>query len=127
MAALTTTLNKIGINGFLQSTMGAHVNWSTDCTSVTFTCGDLSKVVIVGLNSGVDDISATITATTAFGYASAGRGDKVLTTAIASSSFFMIAQLESNWFQTTANTFTINFTTNLTMVGAYELGSSRVN
>jgi hypothetical protein len=127
MGALTTTLQKIGINGFLQSTMGGHINWSTNCTAVTFTCGDLSKVVIVGLNAGVDDISATITATTAAGYASAGRGNKVLTTAIASSSFFMIAQLESNWFQTTANAFTINFSTALTMVGGYELGSSRVN
>jgi len=127
MAALTTTLNKIGINGFLQSTMGAHVNWSTSSTKVVFTCGDISKVVIVGLNSGVDDITATISATTANGYAQSGRGDLVLTTSLASSSFFMIANLESNWFQTTSNSFTINFSTALTMVGAYELGSSRVN
>jgi len=127
MAALSTTLNKLGINGFLQSTIGAHVNWSTATSKVTFTCDDLSKVVIVGLNVGAEDITATITASTALGYASAGRGDLVISTAIASSSFFMIGNLESNWFQTTSNTFTIAFSTDTITCGAFELGSTRVN
>ena len=128
MASLSTTLNKLGINGFLQSTIGSHINCSTATSSVTFTCGDLNKVVLFGLNVGAENITATISAaSTSAGYASVGRGDLVISTAIASSSFFVIGNLESNWFQTTSNTYTVNFSTDTLTVFAFELGSSRVN
>jgi len=128
MASFSTTVQKLGINGILLSTIGGEVGVSTATSSVTFTCGDLNRVFVWGYNpAGVETISATLSAaSTSAGYASVGRGSLVLTTNISSSSYFMIGNLESNWFQTTSNTFTITFSTAL-LCGVCEIGSSRVN
>jgi len=125
MAAFTTTVSVIGINGVWNSTIGGQVGVSTATSVVTLTCGDASKVVLTGYNpTNVDDITCTMTASTSPDRAVACRGNKVLTTAIASSSYFMIGNLESNWFQSTANTLIFTFSTAI-MVMACELTSTR--
>lgn len=125
MAAFTTTVSVIGINGVWNSTIGGQVGVSTATSVVTLTCGDASRVVLTGYNpSGIDNITCTMTASTSPDRAVACKGNKVLTTGIASSSYFMIANLESNWFQSTANTLIFTFSTAI-MVMACELTSTR--
>lgn len=125
MAALTTTVKKIGVNGFYLDVTGSLLSGSTGTSVATFTCGALENVVCFGYNpSGADDITLTLTASTGEGYASIGRGDRVLSTAMASSDWFFFSQLESNWFQSTANTFILTATTAIAMF-AFELSSTR--
>jgi len=125
MAAFTTTAQVLGINGFYQSTAGGQISVSTATSVVTLTCGDLSKLVLYGFNpSGVDDITCTISASTAPDRAVACKGNKIITTAIATSAYFMIAGLESNWFQSTSNTVVFTFSTAIAVM-AIELTSTR--
>jgi hypothetical protein len=127
MAAYTTTLQTVGINGIYKYTQGALLSLSSATSQVTLICGALEDVVIFGYNpSGADDITITINASTAEGYAQTGRGNLVLTTALASSDYFVIAGLESNWFQSTANSFVITATTAILMA-AIEVSSTRQN
>ena len=126
MASFSTTVRKSGINGFhLNDTSGTLVSGSTGTSTVTFTCGALEDVVIFGYNpSGATDQTLTLSATTNTFYISRGRGDRVLTTAMGSSDWFFISNLESNWFQSTSNTFTLTCTTAIAIL-AYELSSTR--
>jgi len=127
MAALSTTAQKLGINGLENETSGSLVGFSTATSSLTITCGSLEDVVIWYHNpSGATDVTATISASTAEGYASIGRGDKILSTAIGSSDYGFIANLESNWFQSTSNAFTVTFSTAIA-AGFIELSSTRQN
>lgn len=127
MAAFSTTAEKIGVNGFYQSTSGGQIGFSTGTSSVTLTCGALEDTVHWVYNhTDVDDITITVSASTAEGYASIGRGDLVLTTALGSSNYGFIAQLESNWFQSTSNAITFTFSTTISY-GAIELSSTRQN
>jgi hypothetical protein len=125
MAAFSTTVQKLGINGFHLNSSAAMLSGSTGTSSVTFTCGALEDVFIAGYNpSGAGDITLTLTATTNTFYAQNGRGDRTLTTALASSDHFFICQLESNWFQSTSNTFVLTATTTIEMF-AIEMSSTR--
>jgi len=125
MAAFTTTVSVIGINGVWNSTIGGQVGVSTATSVVTLTCADASKVVLTGYNpTSIDDITCTLTASTSPDRAVACKGNLVITTAIASSSYFMIGNLESNWVQSTANTLIFTFSTAV-MVMACELTSTR--
>ena len=127
MAAFTTTLGKVGINGIKLFLQAGMLGLSSGSSVATFTCGALEDVTIFGYNpSGADDISLTLTASTAEGYASKGRGDLVLTTAIQSSDYFIIQNLESNWFQSTSNSFVLTASTAI-LIAAVERGSTRVN
>jgi len=127
MAALSTTLQKVGVNGVYKYTQGALLSLSSATSQVTFTCGALEGVVIFGYNpTGAGDITLTLSASTAEGYASIGRGDLVLSTALASSDYFIIGNLESNWFQSTANSFVLAASTAILMAGI-ELSSTRQN
>ena len=127
MAAFSTTLQKIRVNGIYKYTQGALLSLSSATSQVTFTCGALEDVVIFGYNpSGTDDITLTLTASTAEGYASIGRGDLTLTTAVASSDYFVIGNLESNWFQSTANSFILSASTAI-LIAAIEQSSTRQN
>ena len=127
MAAFSTTLQKIGINGIYKYTQGSMLSLSSATSQVTFTCGALEDVVIFGYNpSGAGDITLTLTASTAEGYASVGRGNLVLTTAVASSDYFAIGNLESNWFQSTSNSFVLTASTAI-LIAAIEQSSTRQN
>jgi len=127
MAALTTTAEKIGINAIYNSTSGGHIGFSTATTSLTITCGSLEDVVLFWHNpTDVDNVTATISASTAEGYASIGRGDLIISTALNSSGYGFIANLESNWFQSTSNVVTIAFSTAIA-AGFVEQSSTRQN
>lgn len=125
MAAFSTTAMKIGVNGFYLDVTGSLLSGSTATSAITITCGALEDVIVFGHNpTGADDITLTLTASTAEGYASKDRGNRVLSTAMASSDWFFIAQLESNWFQSTANAFILSASTVIAMF-AFELSSTR--
>ena len=127
MAAFSTTVEKLGINGFYNSTSGGQIGFSTGTSSVTLTCGALEDVVLTWYNpTDVDNVTCTITASTAEGYASIGRGDFIISTALNSSNYGFIANLESNWFQSTSNAVVFTFSTTIA-VGAIELSSTRQN
>lgn len=126
MAALSTTVQKVGINGFFNSTSGGLLSMSTATTSVTFTCGALEDVVLFLHNPSGATPTITITASTAEGYASIGRGNLVLSTAFGSSNYAVIANLESNWFQSTSNTFVVTSSTTI-LIAAIEQSSTRQN
>ena len=124
MAALSTTLTKIGVNGFYLDVTGSLLSGSTATSVATLTCGSLENVVVFGYNpSGAGDISLTLSASTAR-YASVGRGSRVLTTAMASSDWFFMANLESAWFQSTSNSFVLTASTAIAIF-AFELSSTR--
>ena len=125
MAAFSTTVQKLGINGFYNSTSGGQIGFSTATTSVTLTCGALEDVVLFWHNpTDVANVTCTISASTAEGYASKGRGDYIISTSLNSSGYGVIANLESNWFQSTSNVVTFTFSTAI-LVGAIELSSTR--
>jgi len=125
MAAFSTTARKLGVNGFYLDVTGSLLSGSTATSSITITCGALEDVVVFGHNpTGSDDITLTLSASTNTFYISAGRGDRTLTTAMASSDWFVITQMESNWFQSTSNTFTIAATTAIAMF-AFERSSTK--
>lgn len=128
MAAFSTTVQKLGVNGFYNSTSGGQIGFSTATTSVTLVCGALEDVVLWWYNpvASVDDVTCTISASTAEGYASIGRGDLVISTSLNSSNYGFIANLESNWFQSSSNEVTFTFSTAIA-VGAIELSSTRQN
>jgi hypothetical protein len=125
MAAFSTTITKLGVNGFYLDVTGSLLSGSTATSQVTLTCGALEDVFIFGYNpTGADDITLTLTASTAEGYASIGRGARTLTTAMASSDWFAVSQLESNWFQSTANSFVLTASTAIAIF-AFERSSTR--
>jgi hypothetical protein len=125
MAAFSTTAQKIGVNGFHLNSSAAMLSGSTATSQITITCGALEDVVVFGHNpTGSADITLTLNASTAEGYASIGRGNRVLSTALASSDWFVLSGMESNWFQSTANTFILTATTAIAMF-AFELSSTR--
>lgn len=127
MAAFSTTVQKLGINGIYNSTSGGQIGFSTGTSSVTLTCGCLEDVVLTWYNpTDVDNVTCTISATTNTFYASRGRGDFVISTALNSSNYGFIANLESAWFQSTANTVVFTFSTTI-LVGAIEQSSTRQN
>lgn len=128
MAAFTTTVQKLGTNGFYNSTSGGQIGFSTATSVVTLTCGALEDVVLWWHNpvASIDDVTCTISATTNTFYASRGRGDLVISTSLNSSNYGFIANLESAWFQSTANTVVFTFSTAIA-VGAIEQSSTRQN
>jgi hypothetical protein len=127
MAAFSTTVQKLGVNAIYNSTSGGQIGFSTATSSVTLTHGALEDVVLFWYNhTDVDNVTCTISATTNTFYASRGRGNLVISTALNSSNYGFIGQLESAWFQSTANAVTFTFSTTIT-VGAIELSSTRQN
>jgi len=125
MAAFSTTITKIGVNGFHLNSSDAMLSGSTGTTQITMTCGCMEDVFIAGYNpTGAADITVAITASTAAGYASIGRGSVTFTTALASSDHFFISGLESAWFQSTSNSFVITASTTIEMF-AFERSSTR--
>lgn len=127
MAALSTAIQAIGINGFKLFTSGALLSMSTATTSCTFTCSDLSKVAIFGYNpSGATDQTITITASTASRYIAKGQGTLTLTTALGTSDYFFSGQLESARFGSTAKSFVITATTTI-LIAALEMTSTKGN
>lgn len=127
MAALSTAIQAIGINGFKLMTSGSLLTMSTATTSATFTCSDLSKVAIMGFNpTGATDVTVTITASTASRYIAKGQGTLTLTTAMGTSDYFFAGQLESARFGSTAKSFVITATTTI-LIAAIELTSTKGN
>jgi len=128
MAALTTAIQAIGINGFKLAASGGLVTMSTATTICTFTCSDLSKVAIFGYNpSGATDQTITINAASTAGrYIARGQGALTLTTALGSSDYFFSGQLESARFGTTNKSFVITATTTI-LIAAIEMTSTKGN
>ena len=126
MAALTTTVKVIGINGFSGViASGGLLSMSTATTACTFTCQDLANVSIFGYNPvNVTDQTITISASTALRYAGKGIGDYTLTTALGSSDYFFAGNLESARFASSAKTFVITATTTI-LIAAWENTSTR--
>jgi hypothetical protein len=128
MAAFTTTAQKLGVNGFYNSTSGGQIGFSTATTVVTITCGALEDVVIFWHNpTDVANVTATLTASTAAqGYIASGRGNLVISTSLNSSNYGFIAGLESGWFQSTANSFILTLSTAIA-VGVFERSRSKMS
>jgi hypothetical protein len=127
MAALSTAIQAVGINGFKLFTSGGLLSMSTATTSCTFTCSDLSKVAIFGYNpSGATDQTITLTASTASRYIAKGQGSLVLTTAMGTSDYFFAGNLESARFGSTAKSFVITATTTI-LIAALEMTSTKGN
>jgi hypothetical protein len=128
MAALSTAIQAIGINGVKLTASGGLVTMSTATTSCTFTCSDLSKVAIFAFNpSGATDQTVTINAASTAGrYIARGQGALVLTTALGSSDYLFAGNLESARFGTTNKSFVITATTTI-LIAAIELSSTRGN
>lgn len=128
MAAFTTTVQKIGINGLHLSTQGGMVGFSTATSSVTLTVADLKNVILVAHNpSGATDITITVSSTqTATRYAGSVLDSMVLTTSLGSSDYAFFGNLESAYFKSTSNTIVVTASTAILM-GAIELSSTRQN
>ncbi len=126
MASLTTTVDKIGVNGYKVYTSGSLTSMSTGTSSVTLTCGSAEDVCVFVYNpEPVDDITITISAAASSGgNISAIRGDKIFTTTLDSSGYAFISGLESGWFQSTSNTLTFTFSTTV-LFAAFERSSTR--
>jgi hypothetical protein len=128
MAALSTTVQKIGTNSGVVSVSGSHINWSTATSSVTLTVGDLKNVVLALYNPiAVDNIVVTVSSTqTASRFAGKGIGDLTLTTSLNSSCYMFAGNLESARFKSSANTIVVTATTTI-CIGVVEIGSTKSN
>lgn len=127
MAAFSTTIQAIGINGVKLSAQGGLVSVSQATTAATFTCSDLSKVAIFAYNpSGATDQTVSISASTAARYLAKGQGALTLTTALGTSDFLFAGNLESARFGSTVKSFVITATTTI-WIAAIELSSTRGN
>ena len=125
MAALSTTVQKIGINGAYVSASGAHVGWSTATTSVTLTVGDLKNVVFAMHNPTTGVVTVTVSSTqTATRFAGKGIGD--FSTSLSSSAYAFLGNLESARFKSSANTIVVT-ASELIACGVICLGSTRSN
>jgi hypothetical protein len=125
MAAFSTSIQKLGINGGITMADAALLSGSSATSQITITCGALENVYVVGYNNTtIADVTLTLLASTAEGYASKGRGSLVLTTSLEGAGWYFGNQFESNWFQSTANKFVITASTALTLF-AFEMSSTR--